>query len=232
MLKEAASAAVAAFVSQPLLGCAEGSGPEDGPPGCRLTAALIEGPFFVDEMLHRSDIRSDPVSGYVSPGVPLVLRFNVERLNGTACTPLTGAYIDVWHCDAGGVYSDVPSGAPGLRFLRGYQVTDANGVVQFTTVYPGWYTGRAVHVHFKLRLFAGTTRTYEFTSQFFFDEELTSTIHALSPYSNRGTRDRLNTEDAFYNTLSSAQQGALTLQPTADGSGGYSGAIALRVNVG
>ena len=59
--------------------------------------------------------------------------------------------------------------AAGRKFLRGYQITDAHGVAKFVTVYPGWYQGRAVHVHFKLRLFAGTAKTYEFTSQFFFE---------------------------------------------------------------
>ena len=81
-------------------------------------------------------------------------------------------------------------------------MTDANGVAAFTTLYPGWYSGRAVHVHFKLRLFAGTTKTYEFTSQFFFDETLTGTVHALSPYSSKGRRDTINSRDGIYNSLS------------------------------
>src|SRR6185436_4639365 len=116
------------------------------------------------------------------------------------------------------------------RFLRGYHVTDANGIAQFTTVYPGWYQGRAVHVHFKLRLFAGSTKTYEFTSQFFFDETLTDQVHALSPYSAKGKRDTLNTRDGIYNALSSGDRAALTLQTTRDGTG-YAGVINLGVRV-
>jgi protocatechuate 3,4-dioxygenase beta subunit len=182
-------------------------------------------------MLNRSDIRVDPVTSAVSAGTPLQLTFNVMRFGTTACTPLTGAYLDVWHCDAGGVYSDVSGAGTGHKFLRGYQITDANGVVQFTSVYPGWYSGRAVHIHFKLRLFAGSTKTYEFTSQFFFNDPLTDIVHSASPYSSRGVRDTRNSVDGIYNSLAAAQKSALTLQPTAV-SGGYAGALNLDVSVG
>jgi hypothetical protein len=111
---------------------------------CVLTASLTEGPFFVDEMLNRSDIRYDPVTGALSDGVLLNLTFNVSRASNSACTPLTGAYLDVWHADATGSYSDVSgngngSSGSGKKLLRGYQVTDGQGVVKFTTIYPGWY---------------------------------------------------------------------------------------------
>ena len=86
-------------------------------------------------------------------------------------------------------------------------------------------------MHFKLRLFAGTTKTYEFTSQFFFDENLTNTVHALSPYSSKGRRDTLNTTDGIYNGLTAAEKAALTLQASASGSG-YAGTINLGVRVG
>jgi protocatechuate 3,4-dioxygenase beta subunit len=240
----AGKGAVGVVVSQALLGCTNNeltAGATDttaaatgasGSESCVLTASLTEGPYFVDEKLLRSDIRADPASGVVSQGVPLSLAFNVSRLANSACTPLTGAYLDVWHCDAGGLYSDESAnGTSGKRYLRGYQITDANGVASFTTVYPGWYGGRAVHVHFKLRLFAGAAKTYEFTSQFFFTESLTSTVHALSPYSSRGTRNTVNTTDGIYNSLSSAQKSALTLQATKTADG-YAGIITLGVQVG
>jgi protocatechuate 3,4-dioxygenase beta subunit len=200
-------------------------------PSCVLTAALTEGPYFVDERLNRSDIRADPVTGIISTGVPLALRFNVSRVANTACTPLTGAYIDVWHCDAAGVYSDVSGSGSGRRFLRGYQITNADGAAAFTTTYPGWYSGRAVHVHFKLRLFVGTTTSYEFTSQFFFDESLTDVVHATSPYNTRGTRNTRNTNDGIYGSLTSTQKSALTLQ-TSKADSGYNGIINLGVNLG
>lgn len=237
----AATSAIGVVVSQTLVGCATAdataladTSSTDGTNGsvasCVVTAALTEGPYFVDERLNRSDIRADSVSGEVSAGVPLGLRFNVSRVASGACTPLTGAYLDVWHCDAAGVYSDVSGAGAGRRFLRGYQITDASGVAAFTTIYPGWYSGRAVHVHFKLRLFAGATASYEFTSQFFFDETLTDAVHALSPYSTKGRRNTLNSTDNIYNSLSTSAKAALTLQTRA-ASSGYSGIINLAVQL-
>ena len=202
--------------------------PTSGSATCVLTAALTEGPFFVDEMLNRSNITTDPVTGAVSSGLPLTLTFNVERVANSACTPLTGAYLDVWHCDATGTYSDVSGSS--RKFLRGYQITDANGVAAFTTIYPGWYSGRAVHIHFKLRLFAGSTKTYEFTSQFFFDDTLTDAVYTQSPYSSRGTRNTRNASDGIYNSLSTIDKAGLTLQ-TSKTTDGYAGVINLGVTV-
>ena len=203
--------------------------PSTGSATCVLTAALTEGPYFVDELLNRSDIRTDPVTGAVSTGIPLALTFNVSRVANSACTPLTGAYLDVWHCDAIGTYSDVSGSS--RKFLRGYQITDANGVAAFTTIYPGWYSGRAVHIHFKLRLFAGSTKTYEFTSQFFFDDTLTDSVYTQSPYSSRGSRNTRNTDDGIYNSLSTTDKAGLTLQ-TSKTTNGYTGVINLGVTVG
>ena len=109
-------------------------------PACVVRPQQTEGPYFVDEKLTRSDIRSDPASGAMKPGAPLQLTFNVSRV-GAGCTPLTGAIVDLWHCDALGAYSDVkdPGGSTvGQKFLRGSQVTDARGAAHFTTIYPGW----------------------------------------------------------------------------------------------
>ena len=205
------------------------TGSTSGSATCVLTASLTEGPYFVDEKLNRSDIRTDPTTGVVSAGIPLSLTFNVSRVANSACTPLTGAYLDVWHCDAAGVYSDV-SGST-RQFLRGYQITDVNGVAAFSTIYPGWYSGRAVHIHFKLRLFAGATTTYEFTSQFFFDDTLTDSVYTQSPYSSRPGRDTHNANDGIYNSLSTTDKAGLTLQ-TSKTSDGYAGVINLGVNVG
>ena len=205
------------------------TGSTSGSATCVLTAALTEGPYFVDAKLNRSDIRTDPTTGVVSAGIPLSLTFNVSRVANSACTPLTGAYLDVWHCDAAGVYSDV-SGST-RQFLRGYQITDVNGVAAFSTIYPGWYSGRAVHIHFKLRLFAGATTTYEFTSQFFFDDTLTDSVYTQSPYSSRPGRDTRNANDGIYNSLSTTDKAGLTLQ-TSKTSDGYAGVINLGVNVG
>src|SRR5215211_5537372 len=168
---------------------------------CVVRPQLTEGPYFVDERLNRSDIRTDPTSGAVSAGQLLVLNFNVSRVSGNSCTPLPGAYVDIWHCDAAGSYSDVRDAGfdtRGRKYLRGYQVTDSSGAVQFQTIYPGWYSGRAVHIHFKIRLFAGSEETYEFTSQLFFDDSLTDQVHAQSPYNAKGSRDTRNSRDSIY----------------------------------
>jgi protocatechuate 3,4-dioxygenase beta subunit len=145
-------------------------------PTCVVRPQQTEGPYFVDEKLNRSDIQSDPSDGSVKQGVPLRLVFHVSEINGGSCIPLTGATVDLWHCDALGVYSDVtdPSfSTVGKKFLRGYQVTDANGTVEFVTIYPGWYPGRTVHIHFKIRTDSASQRGYEFTSQLYFDDALT-----------------------------------------------------------
>jgi protocatechuate 3,4-dioxygenase beta subunit len=166
---------------------------------CVVRPALTEGPYFVDEKLNRSDIRTDPTTGALRPGVPLVLNFNVSAVNGSSCVPLPNATVDVWHCDALGTYSDV-TGARGQKFLRGYQVTDGNGAAQFTTIYPGWYSGRAVHIHFKIRMFNGSQKTYEFTSQFFFPDAINQQVYAQnSPYNSKGNPDTPNSRDGIYN---------------------------------
>ena len=123
--------------------------------------------------------------------------------------PLANALVDVWQCDAEGQYSGVNDNMIGFntvgqKFLRGYQVTDANGVARFTTIYPGWYQGRTVHIHFKIRtpaqaaLAASTDTAYEFTSQLFFDDALTDKVHALAPYNAKGQRNQRNANDGIY----------------------------------
>ena len=169
-----------------------------GAPACILTPAQTEGPYFVDERLERSDIRGDPSSGAVKAGALLTLDLAIFAVDGARCVPAAGAIVDVWHCDAAGVYSDANDmrfGTRGAKFLRGYQVADADGRVRFTTIYPGAYPGRAVHIHFKVR----TDPRGEFTSQLYFDDALTDRIHARAPYANAGDGARTrNARDGPY----------------------------------
>jgi protocatechuate 3,4-dioxygenase beta subunit len=201
-----------------------------GAPGvCVARPALTEGPYFVDVKLDRSDIRSDPADGTRRPGAPLRITLRVSRLAGGGCAPLPGAVVDVWHCDAAGVYSDVadPQGSTvGHRFLRGFQTTDAGGLVAFTTIYPGAYPGRAVHVHFKVRAAAGSGRAHEFTSQLFFDDALTDQVYARPPYTGASRRMR-NARDGIYR-----QAGAQLTMPVAPSGDGYAGAFDLALEVG
>ncbi len=185
------------------LGCSDSEATTDpGETGaCVVRPELTEGPYYVDEELNRSDLRSDPSDGSVRAGALLALTFNVSRASNSACEPLAGAIVDVWHCDAEGVYSDVSDGGfntVGKKFLRGYQVTGSDGIARFTTIYPGWYRGRAVHIHFKVRSSASSTSAYEFTSQLFFDDTLTDQVHAAAPYSAKGQRDTRNANDGIY----------------------------------
>ena len=147
---------------------------------CVVLPEQTEGPFFAERMPQRSDIRAG------KPGIPQQLKLNVSQLKNGACTPLEGAQIDLWHCDAEGEYSDD-------SFLRGYQTTDASGAAKFTTIFPGWYSGRTVHIHFKIR-----GSGYQFASQLYFDDAVTDRVHARALYGKRGARRVRNTNDWIY----------------------------------
>jgi len=176
---------------------------------CKLTPSLIEvegapqqteGPYFVDEMLERSDIRSDPSSGMLEEGVPVDMQINVFDVNdGGDCIPLKNARVDIWHANSQGLYSDILQiGTLGKKYLRGYQVTDENGTAKFTTIYPGWYEGRAIHIHIKVRTFEGTEKTFEWTSQLYMDDSISAQVHEQDPYSNHGQPDVMNMDDGIY----------------------------------
>jgi protocatechuate 3,4-dioxygenase beta subunit len=170
-------------------------------PACVVRPEQTEGPYFVDEKLDRSDIRIEPRDKSIKPGIPLRLEFHVSRVAGRSCAPLAGAIVDVWQCDALGVYSDVRDRSfdtRGKKFLRGYQTTDAKGLSQFLTVYPGWYEGRAVHIHFKIRSEDTARRALDFTSQLYFDESVTDQVHDAAPYKSRGRRSTTNDADFIF----------------------------------
>ena len=169
-------------------------------PSCIVRPEVTEGPYYVDEELNRSDIRSDPTTGTVKEGALLTLTFRVARITNGGCTPLEGAKVEIWHCDAAGVYSDVSDpgfNTVGQKFLRGYQATDANGQATFITIYPGWYSSRAVHIHFKVH-HDTSAQSAVFTSQLFFDDSLSDKMFAQAPYASKGQRDTLNSTDRIY----------------------------------
>ncbi len=184
---------------------------------CVLRPEQTEGPFFVDGVLARADIRTDPSDGSVRPGTPLSLTLSVSRLAGAGCTPYAGVLVDVWHCDAAGDYSGVGALA-GRAFLRGVQTTDGDGRVRFTTIYPGWYPGRAVHVHVKVRV---PSAGVEYTSQLYFDDAVTDAVFAAAPYAARGPRSTRNTGDGIF----AGGGPSLTLAAAPDGAGGYAAAF-------
>jgi protocatechuate 3,4-dioxygenase beta subunit len=196
---------------------------------CVVRPAETEGPYFVDEKLNRSDIRTDPLNGKVSPGSPLLLGFAISRVTKNGCTPLAGAQVDVWHCDAAGVYSDAKDPSfttTGHKYLRGYQVTDAAGRVGFKTIYPGWYEGRAVHIHFKIRTPA-SSRAHEFTSQIYFDDSFTDRVHKVAPYVKPGKRTRNEGDEIFAD--GTGKQLIVAVEPSGTG---YTATFSIGLQIG
>jgi protocatechuate 3,4-dioxygenase beta subunit len=182
------------------------------------------GPYFVDNKLRRSDIRADSSGGAARAGIPLELTIRIVEVgSGGRCTPYEGAAVDIWHCDAEGEYSGVGSDTD---FLRGYQVTDANGAVTFRTIFPGWYRGRAIHIHLKVRTYDGATETYEYTSQLFFSETTIAQAYSVSPYSGNGLPDTSNSADGIY-----AETGGTSLvSMSGSASSSYTGTVTLGLS--
>lgn len=183
------------------------------------TPELTEGPYFVDELLNRADLVSGTARAAVTDGQPLALTLGVYSLASGVATPIVSAMVDLWHADAIGTYSDIASeGTSGETWLRGYQLTDAAGQVSFATIYPGWYQGRTIHLHFKVRLFdAAGAQSKELTSQLFFDDSFSDGVMALSPYSGRGARGTRNANDGIYGAVGGQLQ--LVVAPAANGVG-------------
>ncbi|MGI8740507.1 MAG: intradiol ring-cleavage dioxygenase [Gammaproteobacteria bacterium] len=173
----------------------------DSTPACVVRPEQMEGPYFIDKKLRRADIRTDPSNGTVKDGARLDLTLRVSRIDGRTCMALTGAIVDIWQCDARGVYSGFEDinglfDTRGQQFLRGFQETDNQGVVRFVTIYPGWYQGRTVHVHFKIR--TGDESGYEYTSQLYFDDALSDRVFARGAYAGRPRREVRNEQDWIY----------------------------------
>jgi protocatechuate 3,4-dioxygenase beta subunit len=176
----------------------------DDAAACRQTAEETEGPFYFDVDKIRSDIRED------REGV--TLRLGVRVRDAAECKPVANAVVDVWHCDAEGSYSE-----PGESYCRGAQVSNRDGIVEFTTVYPGWYPGRTVHIHGKVHLDKRTV----LTTQFYFDDKVSASVFVDDPYPGESNRDGFNDSDGLY-----SKDLELTLSKERDG---YRGLITLDV---
>ena len=182
-------------------------------PACIVVPELTEGPYYVDVELERSDIRTNTSDGAAVEGTPLTIEWMVSQADGSACMPMEGAIVDVWHCDALGVYSGVQGNSG--NFLRGFQHTDATGKATIQTIYPGWYQGRAVHIHFKIRTDPEASAGFEFTSQLFFDDDLSRQVFSSGVYAQKGAQDMSNEQDGIFNQSG----GATLLSVTQDGDG-------------
>lgn len=157
---------------------------------CALTPEAAAGPFPLVEQFDRRDI----TEGY--PGHPLRLGF---RVLDDVCAPVPGAAVEVWHTDASGDYSafiddgDGKDEGPGTTFFRGTQTADDDGIVEFTTIYPGWYRGRTVHIHLRVHVDAETV----LTSQVYFDDGYTAEIFTTGEYATFGPADTSNATDGL-----------------------------------
>lgn len=181
----------------------------EGAADCVLMPELTEGPYYLELDLVRRDITEG------RPGVPFDLA--VKVVDAISCEPIEGAAVDVWHCDAEGAYSGV-QGDSGT-FLRGVQMTGADGVTDFTTIFPGWYTGRAVHIHLKVALANDDVHT----GQLFFDDATLAAAYNTDPYAARGAPDTSNESDSIY-----GQSGGTTVVSVTPGET-YRGAVTLGV---
>ena len=152
---------------------------------CTQTAEQTEGPFYFDVDRIRSDIREDRKGS--------TLRLGVRVRDAAACEPVSNAVVDVWHCDAEGGYSGF-EGEHGETYLRGAQVTNREGIAEFTTIYPGWYPGRTVHIHAKVHL----DRQTALTTQFYFDDRMSANVFEGDEYVSASARDVLNDTDSLY----------------------------------
>jgi protocatechuate 3,4-dioxygenase beta subunit len=205
---------------------------------CTLTPSATQGPYYFDADKIRSDVRED------KQGVKLRLALQVQ--DSETCKPIPHAVVEIWHCDAGGLYSGAeaessggggtpPTGTPPTgppptggdadleptddkRYLRGAQVTNQRGIVDFTTIWPGWYRGRTIHVHVMVHV--GNEKTL--TTQLMFDEDLNAKVMATEPYAQRSGRDTFNDGDFIY-------QPSMLLKVT-KARDGYVGCIVLNAD--
>jgi protocatechuate 3,4-dioxygenase beta subunit len=181
---------------------------------CILTPEQTEGPYYIAGEKLRRNITEG------RPGAPLVLRTFV--VDATSCRPIKNAAVDIWHADAAGVYSGFGDGASNRTFMRGIQRSNAKGLAQFRTVYPGWYQGRTVHIHVKVHVSGNVVHT----GQLYFSDAMTDTVYRRAPYAARGTRDVRNASDGIYRSGGKRS----TLSVKKNSAGVYVGTITMGVH--
>ncbi|HUK97342.1 MAG TPA: intradiol ring-cleavage dioxygenase [Gaiellaceae bacterium] len=195
---------------------ASGDGPaavSTGLVSCVLTPELTEGPYYIAG----EKVRRNITDGH--PGTPLALRLSV--VDASTCKPVKGAAVDIWHADAAGVYSGFGAGTASRTFMRGIQPTNAQGLASFISVYPGWYTGRAVHIHVKVHVGGNVVHT----GQLFFSDAITDTVYKRPPYSSRPNRDTRNAQDSIF--VNGGKRSMLALKQSESG---WIGSITMGVH--
>jgi protocatechuate 3,4-dioxygenase beta subunit len=191
---------------------------------CTATLEGEEGPYFVDDSVSgylRSNIVSNLDGTKTQTGIPFTLTIYVYD-SKNSCGTMQNVQVDIWHCSATGLYSaESVESTVGQSWLRGYQLTDVNGKVQFTTIIPGWYSGRTTHIHLRFRsIYDSTSNSGTNTNQIFFDQTLIDTISTtVAPYSTEGKNPTTNASDHVF---SSEQKGTGLLTLTGSTAAGYS----------
>lgn len=193
------------------------------------------GPYFADDSatgFNRSNVLTNIDGTNAQAGVPFTLHVYVYDTENSYAA-LAGAQVDVWHCNALGVYSDENSeGTTGQTWLRGHQLTDATGLVTFGTIVPGWYQGRATHIRLRVRSQyseASSTSDGTNTTQLFFPQATLDSIYtSVAPYSSKGVDTTTNVADHVYTPET---KGATEVALTGDSTSGYAATFAIYLPI-
>ena len=201
--------------------------------GCIVTAEEVEGPYpYVGGEITNPLQRVDVTAGQT--GLPLSLEFTIVNANN-GCAAVSGARVDIWHCNKDGYYSGYGSqtgGSLGTKsyigesWLRGYQLTDTNGKANFTTVYPGWYQGRATHIHIEVFV----NNVLKKTTQITFSETISDAVHVSSLYAAHGVNTTRNTSDGIFGN-SATDLANETVSLSGNTTSGYSGSYTIGLSL-
>ncbi len=181
---------------------------------CVVSPSETIGPYPSLSDFIRSDIRES------KQGLPLTLTISVVNTN-SSCAPVSGAVIDIWQCDADGNYSQYGS-ERNLTYLRGLQTTDSSGKVTFVTIYPGWYQGRATHIHVEVTMNGRSAKV----TQIAFPEDLTATVYRTGVYESSGQNPTTNSRDGVF---SDGVANELITITGGDSTSGFSGTFQVGV---
>jgi protocatechuate 3,4-dioxygenase beta subunit len=177
---------------------------------CVLTPEATPGPYYIANHLTRRNLTDG------QPGLPLQLRLLVQ--NASTCAPIAGADVELWHANAVGTYS-----SDSRLFLRGHQKTNSSGLAVFDTIYPGWYPGRAPHIHVKVHAGARVVHT----GQLFFPDAVSRAVYRMSPYRSHGMPDTSNSNDGIFHSAGGSRSIVRFAQRKGDR--GYSGSLTMGV---
>ena len=191
------------------------TGAVGGSAACAVTPTETVGPYPSLVDLFRADIREG------KSGVPLALTVKVVNAK-SGCAAVPNANVEIWQCDATGNLSQYGSQAT-QTYLRGIQTTDANGQVNFTTIYPGWYQGRATHIHLEVTINGASVKV----TQIAFPESVNATVYASSVYASRGANPTSNASDGIFADSLSAE----LVTPTGSPTSGYTARCQIGISV-